>query len=192
MRLEFERMCPSDTRKVLLILFCFAVMIAVVAPGGSNFLIAGAIMVDINHHTREEGDERDDYDRRIGAICLFGNGLTSAFNLVGVCIIAISSDISSFAYLYPNECSGITDQTQLETCGNKQIGKYFSASFFIFSVISPVLMAGLYNREKGILNKIKSMKPDMSYVFLFLCVCVCVCLFFTKNIAFFCLFYGMQ
>ena len=45
-----------------------------------------------------DGDEKDSYDMRIGALCLFGNGLTSAYNLLGVCILAIAEVIWVFAF----------------------------------------------------------------------------------------------
>ena len=59
--------------------------IAVVAPGGSNFLISGTILIDMNIMNLPNGKEKDYYDMKIGALCLFGNGLTSAYNLLGVC-----------------------------------------------------------------------------------------------------------
>ena len=59
--------------------------IAVVAPGGSNFLISGTILIDMNILNLPKGDKKDNQDMKIGALCLFGNGLTSAYNLLGVC-----------------------------------------------------------------------------------------------------------
>eukprot|EP01083_Nonionella_stella_P168600 569671_1 len=169
MRKEFESMCNSDNRKVTLILFCFAIMIAVVAPGGSNFLIAGAIMVDINHRSHEDGEVRDDYDKRIGAICLFGNGLTSAFNLVGVCVIAISSDIIDLAHESGDEqcATGEHSAEWEEKCAAKQIGGYFSLMFFFFSVITPFIMAAMYNRKPTYKDVLLDLKND--FVVLFLC-----------------------
>lgn len=120
MREQFEFLAKTPFRKIVVVAFCFAVVIAVVAPGGSNFLIAGAILIDMNIHKLDAGDEKDYFDKRIGAICLFGNGLTSAFNLLGVCIIAIAGDISSLAIDIVNQpCSEFVgsetdDQTDMQ------------------------------------------------------------------------------
>ena len=86
---EFEILAYDVERKILLIMFNFAIIVAVVAPGGSNFLIAGTILLEMNISKLPNGPERDKMDLRIGAISLFGNAITSSFNLVGVCIIAI-------------------------------------------------------------------------------------------------------
>ena len=93
MKSEFELLAYDVERKILLIMFNFAIVVAVVAPGGSNFLIAGTILLEMNLMNLPEGAEKDKYDLRIGAIALFGNSITSSFNLVGVCIIAICVSI---------------------------------------------------------------------------------------------------
>ena len=102
-----------------MVLFCFGLLLAVVAPGGSNFLIAGSILIkmgiqrdvseadgdrivadydrrhenctddDCSHHTATREDKiQFDTNNSIGAVCLLNNALSSAFNLLGVCIIA--------------------------------------------------------------------------------------------------------
>ena len=145
MRVEFEELANSPARKVLLILFCFAVMVAVVAPGGSNFLIAGAIIIEMNIQNLEDGKEKNKYDMRIGAICLFGNAITSAFNLVGVCVIAMADDVAQLAA--DNGVSRPCADLDL-ACIQRQIAYNFSAQFFLFSLFTPLVMMWLYLREK--------------------------------------------
>lgn len=159
MREEFERLAVTPPRKVLLVLFCFAIMVAVVAPGGSNFLIAGAIMIDMNIMKLPRGPEKDKFDLRIGAICLFGNALTSAFNLVGVCIIAIAGDnVPLLQELGIGQCFGD------EVCAQKEIGGSFSVQFAILSIISPFIMVWLFDRAIPTKEVVKKEFP-----LLFLC-----------------------
>jgi len=141
---EFEVLADNPTKKITLVLFCFAIIIAVVAPGGSNFLIAGSIMIRMNigHETSEKG--KLDQGRRIAAICLFGNGLTSAFNLVGVCIIAIAEDILELVAR-----AGVSrpcDDYDLN-CAKRQIGFHFSIQFLIFCVFSPLLFVFIFTKS---------------------------------------------
>jgi L-lactate permease len=149
---ELQKLCEiiENKRKSLHAYDALSNDHTVVAPGGSNFLIAGAIMIEINHSIYEEGTERDNYDINVGTICLFGNGLTSAFNLVGVCVIAIASDIMDLAVSVNDNICSVNDYPDVENrevCAAKQIGGYFSMMFFIFSVISPILMALLYEAK---------------------------------------------
>lgn len=59
MRVEFERIAPNSNRKLLLVGYCFAIGLAVVAPGGSNFVIAGTILIHMNlTNSPEESPER--------------------------------------------------------------------------------------------------------------------------------------
>lgn len=135
--------------------FAFAILLAVVAPGGSNFIIAGAILIQMNPlgpgHTDAEVEESN---LRIGLICLFGNALISAFNLLGICITTIAEDIKDLALVRPNDveygatevCLGVVwvgvgdDVTDLCCLPWQQIGRIFSLQFFIFSIISPLVM----------------------------------------------------
>lgn len=63
--------------------FSFAILLAVVAPGGSNYIVAGAILIEMNP-SNLFGKARLEANFRIGTICLFGNALISAFNLLGI------------------------------------------------------------------------------------------------------------
>ena len=144
MRHDFNGLADDPNRKILLIAFGFAVCVAVVAPGGSNFLIAGSILIDMNIMNLPDGPEKDIYDKRIGAICLFGNGLTSAFNLVGVCIIAIADDLADL--IAENGVGGVCDDYDY-SCIEKQIGYEFSLQFFLLSTVSPLIMALIYSRK---------------------------------------------
>lgn len=144
MKDEFEVQAYSPERKVLLIMFNFAVMIAVVAPGGSNFLISGAILLDMNVMGLPEGREKEKYDLRVGVLCLFGNTITSAFNLVGVCIIALAGDVI-----------GVIDENGAnypcavgdEKCAQKQIGLHFSAQMFLLCTLVPLWMTWIFTRN---------------------------------------------
>ena len=40
--------CAGKNHRIALVGFAFAIMLAVVAPGGSNFVIAGAILISMN------------------------------------------------------------------------------------------------------------------------------------------------
>lgn len=155
MRKEFEVFASTPYKKIILVAFCFAIMVAVVAPGGSNFLIAGAILVDMNIMNLEPGPEKDDYDKRIGAICLFGNSLTSAFNLLGVAVIALAEDVMPIAERLGQECAGDVE------CATREIGYHFSVMFFVFSVVSPFLMCYIFTREKGVINKFSRIWPEL-------------------------------
>mmetsp|Transcript_3750 Transcript_3750/g.6582 ORF Transcript_3750/g.6582 Transcript_3750/m.6582 type:complete len:758 (+) Transcript_3750:129-2402(+) len=141
---EFEVLADSPARKILLVTFCFAIIIAVVAPGGSNFLIAGSILIRMNINNEQTEEGRLESGRRIAAICLFGNGLTSAFNLVGVCIIAISEDIVGL--VAATNTSRPCEPLDVK-CAAKQVGFQFSMQFLIFCVLSPVIMVFLFTKS---------------------------------------------
>ena len=144
MRKEFEILAYDVERKILLIMFNFAIVIAVVAPGGSNFLIAGTILLEMNLMNLPDGPEKDKYDLRIGAMCLFGNSVTSAFNLVGVCIIALAGDVISI--VDENDVNYPCARSD-EKCAQKQIGLHFSAQIFILCTLTPFLFIWLYTRN---------------------------------------------
>lgn len=144
MKQEFEILAYDVDRKVLLIMFNFAIIVAVVAPGGSNFLIAGTILMEMNLMNLPDGAEKDKYDLRIGAISLFGNAITSSFNLVGVCIIAIAGDIISIA---DDNNANYPCSKGDEKCAQKQIGFHFSAQLFLGCMACPFIFIWLYTRN---------------------------------------------
>jgi len=151
---EFEILANDGGRKILLVAFCFAIVIAVVAPGGSNFLIAGSILIKMNIGKKETEEEKLEIGMRIAAICLFGNGLTSAFNLVGVCIIAIAEDTMPLidAYGLSSPCAPGDIK-----CATRQIGFHFSLQFLFFCVVSPLIMIYLYTasfKDKELVNNV--------------------------------------
>jgi len=156
MKEDFELIAPNPTRKVLLVAFCFAISLAVVAPGGSNFVIAGAILISMNIMEKEPEDpERIASNERIGALCLFGNALTSAFNLLGVCVYVIAEDIAPLHY---NVSEASIEQTNE---GAKQVARAFSAQFFLLSMLAPVFMAFIFNGEETFSAKLEVLKPDL-------------------------------
>lgn len=144
MKTEFEVLATDPERKIILIMFNFAVMLAVVAPGGSNFLIAALISVSMNFMNLPEGPERDQYDKRLAVLTLAGNAYTSAFNLVGVCFLALAGDvvplISQYDAMHP--CN-LHD----EKCAQKQVGLHYTAQFFSFSMLGPLFFVWVYKRK---------------------------------------------
>lgn len=150
MRQEFSSMAKTPTRKVLVVGFCFAILLAVVAPGGSNYIVAGAILIEMNP-SNLKGQARLDKNVRIGTICLFGNALISAFNLLGICVTTIAEDIKELAFDHPND---------IEYAGI-HIGRLFSIQFFVFSWLSPLIMACLYSDQPTIQAKLKELKPEL-------------------------------
>eukprot|EP00494_Astrolonche_serrata_P000227 UN00229 len=99
------------------------------------------------------GDEKDNYDMKIGSICLFGNSLTSAFNLLGVCILAISEDLATLSRENGGPCSDEEDDTDLMNCAAKEIGYWFYLMFFFLSAITPCIMCLLYDGSPTLLGK---------------------------------------
>ena len=99
-------------------------------------VISGAIMIEIHYSVYLAGGESDKYDINVGTIWLFGNGLTSAFKLAGVCIVAILSNITELEESGDNICS-VDDYSNIENRNMccKQIGGYFAILVFISSVV---------------------------------------------------------
>lgn len=156
MRIEFAQIAPNPARKILLVYFCFAIALAVVAPGGSNFVIAGAILISMNLTGLEaQNPERLASNARLGAVALFGNALTSAFNLLGVCIKVLGEDIGSL-----DAFSATLTPSELSTHAGKQIGKYFSYLFFSFSTLTPVVMCYIFSGKKAFTQKLLEIRPD--------------------------------
>lgn len=164
MREEFADLAPTANRKVLLVGFSFAILLAVVAPGGSNYIIAGAILIEMD--IGGTGKPIDHPDRvkdsnRIGLICLFGNALISAFNLMGICITTIAEDIRALAIDPPYD-----NDVEMLDYASKEIGRTFSMQFFLFATISPFLCACLFSSKEGITEKIKDVFATDGWVLL--------------------------
>lgn len=155
MREEFTSMAKTPTRKVVVVGFAFAILLAVVAPGGSNYIVAGAILIEMNPSNLPDGPLREAANVRIGTLCLFGNALISAFNLLGICITTIAEDVKDLAYDHPNDVE----------YGAKQIGRLFSLQFFLFSVVTPYIMAWMYSGQPTMKAKFAELKPDMPMLF---------------------------
>lgn len=161
MREDFEGLADNPTRKILLVAYCFAIALAVVAPGGSNFVIAGSILINMNLlNLRDNDPERIASNKRIGALALFGNALTSAFNLLGVCIVTIAEDIS------PLDTAGAQgkfkdDPAAHSVFGAKEIGRLFSMQFLILAMIAPLVMAYIFSGRKTVAEKVKDILPDV-------------------------------
>ncbi len=153
---SFEELAGDATKKIVLVAFCFAIVLAVVAPGGSNFLIAGSILIRMNISGAPTAEGQLESGRRISAICLFGSALTSTFNLLGVCIIAMAEDIAPLV-----AAAGVARPcapADLD-CARKQIGFQFGLQFLLFCVASPLIMVLLY--YKGWNAEIRANLPLM-------------------------------
>lgn len=76
---DFKSISSDKQHQVLLIGFCFALVLATVAPAGSNFVIAAIMLVSLGFNRVG-----------VGVLCLFGNSISSVFGLLGVSIIALN------------------------------------------------------------------------------------------------------
>ena len=147
MRLDFERISDQPNHQIILVGYCFAIALAVVAPGGTNYVIAGSILISMNLTKSSAGSEiRKKSNIAIGAIALFGNALTSAFNLLGVCVVAIAEDLD-------DKTTSLDDST-------REIGRLLSLQFFLFSTLSPVIMLYLFNSKPTFREKWHDIKGD--------------------------------
>ncbi len=84
---DFKSISTDKQHQVLLIGFCFALILAAVAPGGSNFVIAAIMLVSLGFNRIG-----------VGVLCLFGNSISSVFGLLGVSIIALK-EVTGLALL---------------------------------------------------------------------------------------------
>ncbi len=75
---DFKSISTDKQHQILLIGFCFALIMATVAPAGSNFVIAAIMLVSLGFNRVG-----------VGVLCLFGNSISSVFGLLGVSIIAL-------------------------------------------------------------------------------------------------------
>eukprot|EP01006_Ploeotia_vitrea_P030420 TRINITY_DN62854_c0_g1_i1.p1 TRINITY_DN62854_c0_g1~~TRINITY_DN62854_c0_g1_i1.p1 ORF type:complete len:251 (+),score=112.18 TRINITY_DN62854_c0_g1_i1:75-827(+) len=173
MRTEFEKLAPNDNRKILLVGFCFAIVLGVVAPAGSNFVIAGSVLISMNLLELPENDERRlAGNKRIAALALFGNALTSAFNLLGVCITTIAEDIGPLEEQATRHGLEQTEHASLE------IGRLFSEQFLLLATLSPTIMCYIWSEQSGFVSKIAAMRADLPILlstgFLYGCVQIAV------------------
>lgn len=170
LRIEFESLAPGTNGRIVLVGFAFAVMLAVVAPGGSNFVIAGAILIKMNLTGLPDGDPaRLISNQKIGALCLFGNALTSAFNLLGVCVNVLAEDLIDNEITAYRETPGLMlpSDLQLDTReAEREIGRLFSAMFFLFSTGSPMVMCLVFSDKEGIGGKFSDIAPDALMLFI--------------------------
>ena len=84
---DFKSISDDKQHQVLLIGFCFAMILATVAPAGSNFVIAAIMLVSLGFNRIG-----------VGVLCLFGNSISSVFGLLGVSIIALK-EVTGLALL---------------------------------------------------------------------------------------------
>ncbi len=76
---DFKRISNDRQHLILLIGFCFAMILAVVAPAGSNFVIAAMMLLSLGFNRYG-----------VGMLCLFGNSISSVFGLLGVAVVALA------------------------------------------------------------------------------------------------------
>ena len=176
LRNEFLQITEDPHKLVLLVMFGFGMLLAVVSPGGTNYLITGSILIKLAPKPKitpqqksrivaeynERHDEKIckepqclhrfaptdeqkiqvDTNNRIGAIALFSNAISAAFNVLGICISATSTIVFPFDQdmSFPNDATA-------QRYANLQIGFWFSAMFFVLSVLSPWFIMFLFSKE---------------------------------------------
>jgi len=76
---DFKSITDDKQHLILLIGFCFAMILAVVAPAGSNFVIAAMMLLSLGFNRYG-----------VGMLCLFGNSISSVYGLLGVAIVVLA------------------------------------------------------------------------------------------------------
>lgn len=174
-RREFQAITSDSNMLIMLIMFCFGMILAVVAPGGSNYILAGAILIkmkmpstateterarlvkeyderhasctdeDCPHATATEADKvQTDSNNRVATIALFGNALASAFNLLGVCIVATVPLLTPF-----DPVSQTLEPDEAQARGELELGRLFAAAIWFPSVLSPFIMNYILSPGNG-------------------------------------------
>lgn len=77
---DFKSISNDKQHLILLIGFSFAMILAVVAPAGSNFVIAAMMLLSLGFNRYG-----------VGMLCLFGNSISSVYGLLGVAIVALAA-----------------------------------------------------------------------------------------------------
>lgn len=95
------------------------------------------------HKMTQEEKLAVDNNNRIGEICLFGNALSSAFNLLGVCVVATASLVSPLDANVDN-----LSEEELDDRAAQEIGRLFSLQMFIFGILSSFMMNLIYSKRK--------------------------------------------
>lgn len=153
---DFQNITDNPNRQIMLVAFGFAMVLTVVAPGGSNFVIAGSILISMNLFNERVGSsEYKQTCMRIAAVCLFGNALTSAWSLLGISILTLGNEIG------PLDTNHTRSETEQGKYMAERVAKDFSIFFFIFSVFAPLLVVLLFRPEKGLVAKIRNTASDI-------------------------------
>jgi len=158
MKDDFAAVAKTSNDRIILVGFAFATFLGVVAPGGSNFVIAGSLLIKMNL-TGQAADhpERLAGNRGIGAISLFGNALTSASGLLGIAINTLAEEVSP---LSDDPSDLVRDRKSLLEHGAQEISRHFFVMFWLFLVIAPIGCLFLYHRQRR-LAKISSRKDSV-------------------------------
>jgi hypothetical protein len=145
-----------------MILLGVGVMLALVAPGGTNYYIAGTILIGLEKR-RHRGEDLKKQIVRIGCTCLFGNCLSSPFDLLGVCPKANAVLIHEL-YVTMSENPPIGDpsnepQYNFFSEANRTVpsishiefafGGFFSINYMAHMTLSPIVIVNQYSHRNG-------------------------------------------
>jgi L-lactate permease len=143
MRKEFEYIAPTRNAKIAVVGYCFAIALSVVAPGGSNFVVAGALLIHMNLlNLPETHPDRLAANSAIGSVCLFGNALTSPCGLLAIAVTVLGEEVGPLS-LDPRDIA--RSESDLSEYAAEQVGKFAFQTMFVFYTVSPLIMVWLYN-----------------------------------------------
>jgi L-lactate permease len=86
----------------------------------------------------------------IASILLFGNALSSAFNLLGVCIIATAPLVTPL----DDDASKFATDAEHQRFAQQEIGRTFAMHFFLLAVLAPVLMQMMFSPRRFVWQKL--------------------------------------
>eukprot|EP00808_Paulinella_micropora_P024517 g71485.t1 len=180
-RREFLDITQDGNLLVMLVMFCFGMVLAVVAPGGTNYLLAGAILIKMNVSSpiteAEEQNVVEMYDRRHATCtkkgCKHATATTKeklqteSNNRVGT--IALFGNALASAFNLLGVCITATvpllspfdprpdrpqSEQELQKYGELQLGKYFAAQIWLVSVASPFIMNYIFSQRKTLCQRV--------------------------------------
>eukprot|EP00004_Rigifila_ramosa_P024069 TRINITY_DN6881_c0_g1_i3.p1 TRINITY_DN6881_c0_g1~~TRINITY_DN6881_c0_g1_i3.p1 ORF type:complete len:518 (+),score=121.90 TRINITY_DN6881_c0_g1_i3:46-1554(+) len=151
LRHDLTKLCRHPLRQSVLILMGIGVALAIIAPGGTNYFIAGTVLIGLERK-RHCGTELRTTIERIGSVCLFGNALSSPFDLLGVCPKANADQILQVTQEtvpeYQDRYNTPFGYTQNESEIEKQFGGFVGVNYFFFASIAPLVVTMLYSKER--------------------------------------------
>jgi len=189
---QFRRISLDPLHLLAMVVFCFGMLVALVAPGGSNYVIAGAIFTSILGKVNvSEGDEEADRmvtrhderhgqscsaasngevchhlddmtvadkvtaerNNRVAAILSFASCLSSAFNLLGVMIVATVPLLSDRDV---GVAPSMVDDRKYVEDAERALGGMFSFMFIPLGTVSLYVMGALYSPEDTLWGQVRN------------------------------------